>query len=90
MKEEHLVALTVQNVLESVRKHRVLSEIVTRRGSVKKLFLKISRNSQENTCARVSALRDFGTGFFCEFCKSFNSIHRYFQSEKILVFVLQN
>ena len=29
-------------------------EAVIRRSSVKKAFLKISQNSQENTCARVS------------------------------------
>ena len=29
-------------------------EVVARSGSVKKLFLKISQNSQENNCARVS------------------------------------
>ena len=31
-------------------------EAVARRGSVKKVFLKISQNSQENTCTRVSFL----------------------------------
>ena len=31
-------------------------EAVTRRCSVKKMFLEISQNSQENTCARVSFL----------------------------------
>ena len=31
-------------------------EVVVRRCSVKKVFLKISQNSQENTCARVSFL----------------------------------
>ena len=30
------------------------SEAVTRKCSVKKLFLKMSQNSQENACARVS------------------------------------
>ena len=30
-----------------------MSEAVTRSYSVKKVFLKISQNSQENTCARV-------------------------------------
>ena len=33
-----------------------VSEAVVRRCSVKKVFLKISQNSQENTCARVSFL----------------------------------
>ena len=51
------------------------SEAVARRCSSKKLFWKISQNSQENTCARVSFLirawglqlyskRDSGTGVF--------------------------
>ena len=37
----------------------------------KKVFLKISQNSQENTCARVSFLIKFqALGLFsCEFCK---------------------
>ena len=48
-------------------------EAVVQRCSVKKLFLEISQNSQENTCARVSARylrpaallkRDSGTGVF--------------------------
>ena len=32
------------------------TEAVVRRSSVKKMFLKISQNSQENTCARASFL----------------------------------
>ena len=56
-------------------------EAVAQRCFVNKVFLKISQNSQENTCARVSFLikmqswglqlyskRDSGTGT-CEFCK---------------------
>ena len=35
-----------------------------RKFSIKKVFLQISQNSQENTCARVSSLRDSITGFF--------------------------
>ena len=35
-----------------------------RRFSIKKESLQISQNSQENTCARVSSLRDSITGFF--------------------------
>ena len=35
-----------------------------RRFSIKKVFLQISQNSQENTCARISPLRDSITGFF--------------------------
>ena len=34
----------------------VISEAVARRCSVKKVFLEISQNSQESTCARVSFL----------------------------------
>ena len=33
-----------------------MSEAVTRSCSVKKVFLKVSQNSQKNTCARVSFL----------------------------------
>ena len=33
-----------------------LSEVIVWRCSVKRMFLKISQNSQENTCARVSVL----------------------------------
>ena len=33
-----------------------MSEAVARRSTVKKVFLKMSQNSQENTCARVSCL----------------------------------
>ena len=32
------------------------TEAVDRKYSIKKLFLKISKNSQENACARVSVL----------------------------------
>ena len=31
---------------------------------MKKVFLQISQNSQENICARVSSLRDYITRFF--------------------------
>ena len=41
--------------LSSLLLHGYL-EAVTQRCSVKKVFLKISQNSQENTCARVSFL----------------------------------
>ena len=55
-------------------------EAVAQRCYVKKLFLEISQNSQENTCARVSFLIklqacDFikkgtlGQVFSCEFCE---------------------
>ena len=50
----------------------VISEADYRRCSVKKVFLKISQNSQENTCARVSFLIKL-QAFSCEFCKIFKS-----------------
>ena len=34
-----------------------VSEAVAQRCSVKRVFLKISQNSQENTCARVSLFK---------------------------------
>ena len=37
-------------------KYLLLPEAVTQMCSVKKMFLEISQNSQENTCARVSFL----------------------------------
>ena len=36
---------------------KLRAEVVVRRCSVKKVFLEISLNSQENTCARVSFLQ---------------------------------
>ena len=55
-------------------------EAVAQRCSVKEVFLQISQNSQENTCARVSFLRKpqacnfikketLAQVFSCEFCK---------------------
>ena len=38
-----------------------VTEAVARRCSVKKVFLEISQNSQENTCARVSFLTKLQT-----------------------------
>ena len=40
-------------------KTRKSAEAVIQRCSVKKVFLEISQNSQENTCARVSFLINF-------------------------------
>ena len=40
-------------------------EAVVQRGSVKKVFLEISQNSQENTCARVSFLKKLRASGFC-------------------------
>ena len=47
-----------------------LSEAVVQRYSLKKVFLKTSQNSQENTCVRVSfliKLKTLGLVFSCEF-----------------------
>ena len=50
--------------------HAVSKEAVVQRCSVKKVFLEISQNSQENTCARVSFLTSCRPeAFFCEFLK---------------------
>ena len=45
------------------------SETVVRRCSVNKVFLEISQNSQENTCARDSFLESLEQVFSCEFCE---------------------
>ena len=63
-------------------------EAVAQRCSVKKVFLEISQNSQENTCARVSFLiklralacnfikkETLGQVFCCEFCGIFKSTY---------------
>ena len=50
------------------------TKAVARRCSVKKVFLEISQNSQENTCARVSfliKLKAFGTMFYKEQARNF-------------------
>ena len=58
----------------------LLTEAVAQRFSVKKVFIKISQNPQENTCARVSFLiklqawglikkEDLAQLFSCEFCE---------------------
>ena len=49
-------------------------EAVIQRGTVKKVFLKILRNSQEKPCARVSFLIELNKErhvFSCEYCKIF-------------------
>ena len=61
-----------------------LKETVAKSCSVKKVFLEVSQNSQENTCARVSFLiklqasglqlyqkRDSGTGVFLRILRNF-------------------
>ena len=42
-------------LINSIRRRQYIEAVVWR-CSVKKVFLKISQNSQENTCARVSFL----------------------------------
>ena len=48
-----------------------MTEVVVRRCSVKQVFLEISQNSQENTCARVSFLtkKPLVQVFSCKFCE---------------------
>ena len=42
---------------------------------MKKVFLKISQNTQENICARVSKKETLAQVFSCEFCKIFKIIY---------------
>ena len=53
-----------------------MSEAVVRSCSVKKAFLEISQNSQENASARASFLKTetLGQVFSCEFCEIFKNI----------------
>ena len=66
--------------------HKISSgpEAVTRKCSIKKVFLETLQNSQENTCARVSFLiklqalacndnKKETLVFSCEFCKMFKN-----------------
>ena len=49
-----------------------IKEAVAKSCSVKKVFLEISQNSQENTCARVCNFikkETLAQVFFCEFCE---------------------
>ena len=51
--------------------HAVSKEAVVQRCSVKKVFLEISQNSQENTFARVSFLKSCRPEVFsCEFSEN--------------------
>ena len=62
------------------QKNKLLSEwkcpeAVVRRCSVKKLFLNISENFQENTCSEVSFYQSYRSqGLSYEFCEIFNII----------------
>ena len=53
-----------KNITKCFFLNKVFSEAVVRRCSVKKVFLEISQNSQENTCARVSFLIKLQDTFF--------------------------
>ena len=55
-------------------------EAVVRRCSVKKVFLEISQNSQENTCARDSffnKVESLAQLFSCGLCKISKNTHFY-------------
>ena len=47
-------------------------EAVALRCSIERMFLEISKNSQENTCARVS-FEILAQVFSCEFCEIFKN-----------------
>ena len=68
------------------------SALYTRMCSVKKIFLKVSQNSQENTCARVSFLIKLQTAaltqvFSCEFSEVFKNT--FFHGTKVSAFVVR-
>ena len=78
------------------------SEVVVRKYSVKKLLLKISQNSQENTCVRVSFLIKFQASacnlikketltqvFSCEICESFKNAF-FIKHLKWMLLILQD
>ena len=78
----------------------LLSEAVARRCSVKKVFLKISQNLQENTCARVSfsitllawvcnfiKKETLAQTFSCEFCKNFKNTF-FYRTPPVAAFIL--
>ena len=59
--------ITVKNIENLLMQVDVL-EAVAQRCYAKKMFLEMSKNSQENTCDRVSVLT-LAQMFSCEFCK---------------------
>ena len=72
--------LLAKNRLATTRKcfQIQLSEVVTWSCSVKKMFLKISQHSQENTCVEVSfnkitVLKPLTQVFFREYCNIFKN-----------------
>ena len=66
------------NTSEIIKMLLLIWEAAVRRCSVKKLFLKISQNSQEITCARVSFLIKLqAPANSCEFCEVSKNIFFY-------------
>ena len=57
-----VICIVIENAVLVVQ--RRIDKRSHRRFSTKKVFLQISRNSQEKTCARISPLGDSLTGFF--------------------------
>ena len=62
-----VICIVIQNAILVVQ--RRIDSSSHRRFSIKKVFLQISQNSQENTCASISPLRDSITGFPVNFLK---------------------
>ena len=56
------ICIVIENAILVVQRH--IDRISHRKFYIKKVFLQISQNSQENKCARTSSLRDSITGFF--------------------------
>ena len=58
----NVICIVIENAILVLQ--RRIDRSSHRRFSIKKVFLQISQNSQESTCARISPLRDSITGFF--------------------------
>ena len=58
----NVICIVIENAILVVQ--RRIDRSSHQRFSIQKVFLQISQNSQENTCARISPLRDSITGFF--------------------------
>ena len=72
---------------------KTVTEAVTWRCFVKKVFLQISQNLQENTCARVFFLNFVKKEapvqvFSCEFCESFKNTFLYIEQLQRLLLLL--
>ena len=57
-----VICIVIVNAILVVQ--RCIDKSIHRRFSIKNVFLQISQNSQKNTCARASSLRDSITGLF--------------------------